>query len=80
MWNSFLIVEIDECATNVDTCVDSSSTCENTPGAFRCNCKTGFNKLDDFTCAGETEKSDYDIALIENIKKWFPPHKYIIQQ
>lgn len=65
---SFYIVDIDECATNVDTCVDSSSTCVNTPGAFRCDCKTGFNKLSDFICAGKTEMSDYDIVLIENIK------------
>lgn len=64
----FFIVDIDECATNVDTCVDSSSTCVNTPGAFQCDCKTGFNKLSDFICAGKTEMSDYDIVLIENIK------------
>ncbi|XP_065939071.1 uncharacterized protein [Magallana gigas] len=48
-------IDIDECATNVDTCVDSSSTCVNTPGAFRCDCKTGFNKLSDFICADKDE-------------------------
>lgn len=48
-------IDIEECATNVDTCVDSSSTCENTPGAFRCNCKTGFKQLNAFTCADEDE-------------------------
>lgn len=48
-----LILDIDECATNADTCVDITSNCENTEGGFRCTCKTGFSRLDDFTCTGE---------------------------
>ena len=38
------------------------STCENTPGSFRCNCKQGFQTADDgHFCKGESRSNLYNI-------------------
>ena len=34
--------DIDECATNADTCDASAGMCINTPGSYRCQCFSGY--------------------------------------
>ena len=46
----FIVLDIDECATNVDTC-SLDGICENTLGSYICRCKVGFSG-DGRTCTG----------------------------
>ncbi|XP_062578222.1 mucin-like protein [Saccostrea cucullata] len=48
-------IDIDECTTNADTCVDATSTCQNNEGGFQCNCKTGYTRQDAYTCTDINE-------------------------
>lgn len=48
---TWLISDIDECATGADNC-DTSAICANTPGSFNCSCDEGYSG-DGVTCVGE---------------------------
>lgn len=45
---NFLLADIDECKSP-DTC-PANSHCTNTEGAFKCDCKAGFQKTADGVC------------------------------
>ncbi|XP_056001709.1 uncharacterized protein LOC125655815 [Ostrea edulis] len=44
-------IDIDECATNADVCVDAKSDCVNQVGGYKCQCKSGYRALNNFICA-----------------------------
>ena len=44
--------EIDECADGSNTCDRNTTTCDNTPGSYRCICKQGYHQNDGYKCAG----------------------------
>uniref|UniRef100_K1QGK1 Fibrillin-2 n=1 Tax=Magallana gigas TaxID=29159 RepID=K1QGK1_MAGGI len=59
-------IDIDECATNVDICVDSQSDCVNREGGYRCQCKAGYKNQGDFACADAvTSLKSYPFADID---------------
>ena len=52
---TILLLDIDECQIDLDTCDD---ICVNTYGTYECACSTGYDLNDDEeTCAGNTSVS-----------------------
>lgn len=45
-------LEIDECIEGKDNCDLTSSDCVNTPGSYKCSCKTGF-EMKGSVCVGK---------------------------
>lgn len=45
-----LSVDVDECATDVDSCQD---VCTNTDGGYNCSCSNGDLNTDAHTCTSE---------------------------
>lgn len=43
--NQNLILDIDECESNDNSCDNSKETCENSDGSYICNCVGGYRKL-----------------------------------
>lgn len=43
--NLKLILDIDECESNDNSCDNSKETCENSDGSYICNCVGGYRKL-----------------------------------
>ena len=46
-----VILDINECDTDVDNCADNA-VCTNTDGGFTCECNSGFTG-DGVTCTGK---------------------------
>ena len=53
---SLKIVDIDECAADVDPCNIPSEVCGNTAGSFTCNCSDGYELIAE-TCTGTFNNS-----------------------
>lgn len=49
-----LFTDIDECAEGQHYCRENTM-CVNTPGSFMCICKTGYIRIDDYSCTGERD-------------------------
>ena len=50
----FFLVDIDECSRGVHHC---QHNCLNTPGSYRCNCRAGFDLLQDGgSCKGTRQQ------------------------
>lgn len=47
-----LLTDIDECAEGRHYCRENTM-CVNTPGSFMCVCKTGYIRIDDYSCTGK---------------------------
>ena len=47
----FMILDIDECSSGLDTCHENA-VCNNTNGSFECYCKPGYIG-DGFICIGK---------------------------
>ncbi|KAJ6653644.1 hypothetical protein lerEdw1_009020 [Lerista edwardsae] len=47
-----LSTDIDECAEGRHYCRENTM-CVNTPGSFMCICKTGYIRIDDYSCTGK---------------------------
>lgn len=45
--------DIDECAEGKHYCRENTM-CVNTPGSFMCICHTGYIRIDDYSCTGES--------------------------
>lgn len=43
--------DIDECAAKMHYC-HANTVCVNLPGSYRCDCVTGYVRVDDFSCTG----------------------------
>ena len=55
--------DINECMLYGGTVCTIDSTCENTPGSFRCNCKQGFQTAEDGRfCKGKSENNMRNIV------------------
>ncbi|XP_053393488.1 uncharacterized protein LOC123564875 isoform X1 [Mercenaria mercenaria] len=50
--------DIDECDTNTDLCQDSSTICMDTDGSYICECKPGYERVNDYACADIRECDD----------------------
>lgn len=48
-----LFTDIDECAEGRHYCRENTM-CVNTPGSFMCICKTGYIRIDDYSCTGKS--------------------------
>lgn len=48
-----LFTDIDECAEGRHYCRENTM-CVNTPGSFMCVCKTGYIRIDDYSCTGKS--------------------------
>lgn len=48
--------DIDECAEGRHYCRENTM-CVNTPGSFMCVCKTGYIRIDDYSCTGKQRLS-----------------------
>lgn len=48
-----LLTDIDECAEGRHYCRENT-VCVNTPGSFMCICKTGYIRIDDYSCTGKS--------------------------
>lgn len=48
-----LSTDIDECAEGKHYCRENTM-CVNTPGSFMCICKTGYIRIDDYSCTGKS--------------------------
>lgn len=46
------LTDIDECAEGKHYCRENTM-CVNTPGSFMCICRTGFIRIDDYSCTGQ---------------------------
>jgi len=46
-------VDIDECETMNAAQCDQLRTCQNTPGSYRCSCRSGFEGDSDGNCTGK---------------------------
>ncbi|KAJ8788937.1 hypothetical protein J1605_022343 [Eschrichtius robustus] len=44
--------DVDECAEGRHYCRENTM-CVNTPGSFMCICKTGYIRIDDYSCTGK---------------------------
>lgn len=47
-----LFTDIDECAEGRHYCRENTM-CVNTPGSFMCVCRTGYIRIDDYSCTGK---------------------------
>lgn len=69
----YLILDIDECATNTSRC---NQICDNTLGGYSCSCRTGYQLSGYFTCVGELaesrvcKKKNVEIDTGDTLKKW----------
>lgn len=50
--SSSIFTDIDECAEGRHYCRENTM-CVNTPGSFMCICKTGYIRIDDYSCTGK---------------------------
>ena len=49
------ISDIDECTDGSDPCHLNTTTCDNTPGSYRCICKQGYDQNNGHKCAGNIQ-------------------------
>ena len=50
---SHLDIDFDECSSNVDTCDDATSTCQNIDGDYNCTCNAGYANTSPKQCQGD---------------------------
>ena len=48
--------DTNECSKGLSDCDLSSTTCINTRGGYRCNCKQGFKDLDGISCRSKCDE------------------------
>ena len=48
------VADIDECLDGNHTCDLNTTTCENTPGSYKCICKSGYGQNDGKRCTGSS--------------------------
>lgn len=52
IFTTVFLVDVDECAFNMDRCNRSSARCVNTEGSYVCQCMVGYTE-DGLHCSGE---------------------------
>ncbi|NP_001336372.1 neural EGFL like 1 L homeolog precursor [Xenopus laevis] len=57
--------DIDECAAKMHYC-HSNTVCVNLPGSYRCDCVSGFIRVDDFSCTEHDECGGGESSCDEN--------------
>lgn len=56
--------DIDECASpDLNNCEETSTTCVNLIGSFRCDCDKGYKRLDETKCVGKFIEEFVDLIL-----------------
>ncbi|RMB98154.1 hypothetical protein DUI87_25634 [Hirundo rustica rustica] len=57
--------DIDECAAKMHYC-HANTVCVNLPGSYRCDCVTGYVRVDDFSCTEHDECGSGQHSCDEN--------------
>ena len=62
----YILTDIDECSRNTDNCNETSTSCQNFQGGYKCPCKSGFRHKqgDSFNCDCKYHISDGPVGLI----------------
>nr|DBA17639.1 TPA: hypothetical protein GDO54_003057 [Pyxicephalus adspersus] len=61
----FVCRDIDECAAKMHYC-QANTMCVNLPGSYRCDCVSGYTRVDDFSCTEHDDCSNGHSSCDEN--------------